>query len=74
MARNSRSSSKTSANIGFEKQILEGIIAMPTQGVTGNTAAEIITDNQEMGLRYENIGGQDVPMAAEKRARYGNGE
>ena len=35
---------------------------------------ELWTDNQEMGLRYENIGGQDVPMAAEERARYGNGE
>ena len=31
------------------------------------------TDNQEMGLRYENVGEQELPMAAEARARYGNG-
>ena len=35
------------------------------------TQCELWTDNQEMGLRYENVGGQDVPMAAESRATYG---
>ncbi len=34
---------------------------------------ELWTDNQEMGLRYENVGEQELPMAAEARARYGNG-
>ena len=32
---------------------------------------ELWTDNQEMGLRYENVGEQELPMAAEARARYG---
>ncbi|MBP5199169.1 MAG: DUF3387 domain-containing protein, partial [Schwartzia sp.] len=35
---------------------------------------ELWTDNQKMGLRYENVGGQDVPMAAEARANYGRDE
>ena len=34
---------------------------------------ELWTDNQEMGLRYENDDEQELPMAAEARARYGNG-
>ena len=60
MAKTSKRANQTSANIGFEKQIWDA-------------ACVLWTDNQEMGLRYENVGEQELPMAAEARARYGNG-